>query len=123
PAAGLLSAAQSGRGGVEQRQGRRCGPGRPEGSRADEGGRGRPPAPAAPSAACRSRLLRRPRAELHRSRRLKSTYEQSPWYLDRLDRFVEEQLLPEYNRGGPRRKNPAYLAIKSEIEKAERRGD
>jgi group II intron reverse transcriptase/maturase len=44
-------------------------------------------------------------------------------YLDRLDRFVEEQLLPEYNRGGPRRKNPAYLAIKSEIEKAERRGD
>src|SRR3954451_22360785 len=44
-------------------------------------------------------------------------------YLDRLDRFVEQQLLPEYNRGGPRRKNPAYLAIKSEIEKAERRGD
>src|SRR3982751_778537 len=43
--------------------------------------------------------------------------------LDRLDRFVDEQLLPEYNRGGPRRKNPAYLAIKSEIEKAERRGD
>src|SRR4051794_21708289 len=44
-------------------------------------------------------------------------------YLDRLDRFVEEQLLPEYNRGGPRRKNPASLANKSEIEKAERRGD
>src|SRR4051812_4101837 len=44
-------------------------------------------------------------------------------YLDRLDRFVEEQLLPEYNRGGPRRKNPAYLANKSEIEKGERRGD
>jgi Reverse transcriptase (RNA-dependent DNA polymerase)/Type II intron maturase len=44
-------------------------------------------------------------------------------YLDRLDRFVEEQLLPEYNQGGPRRKNPAYQANKSEIEKAERRGD
>jgi Type II intron maturase len=44
-------------------------------------------------------------------------------YLDRLDRFVEERLLPEYNRGGPRRKNPAYLANKSQIEKAERRGD
>src|SRR4051812_17747713 len=44
-------------------------------------------------------------------------------YLDRLDRVVEEQLLPEDNRGGPRRKNPAYLAIKSEIEKAESRGD
>jgi group II intron reverse transcriptase/maturase len=29
-------------------------------------------------------------------------------YLDRLDRFVEEQLLPEYNQGGPRRKDPAY---------------
>jgi Type II intron maturase/Reverse transcriptase (RNA-dependent DNA polymerase) len=44
-------------------------------------------------------------------------------YLDRLDRFVEEHLLPEYNKGGPRRKNPAYQANKSEIEKAERRGD
>lgn len=44
-------------------------------------------------------------------------------YLDRLDRFVEEHLLSEYNRGGPRRKNPAYLANKSQIEKAERRGD
>ena len=43
--------------------------------------------------------------------------------LDRLDRFIEEQLLPEYNRGGPRRKNPAYLANKSQIDKAERRGD
>lgn len=44
-------------------------------------------------------------------------------YLDRLDRFVEEQLLPEYNQGGPRRRNPAYQASKSEIEKAGRRGD
>lgn len=44
-------------------------------------------------------------------------------YLDQLDRFVEQDLLPEYNRGGPRRKNPAYVANKSQIEKAERRGD
>jgi group II intron reverse transcriptase/maturase len=44
-------------------------------------------------------------------------------YLDRLDRFVEQHLLPEYNRGSTRRKNPAYLANKSEIEKAQRRGD
>ncbi|MET7718779.1 reverse transcriptase domain-containing protein [Streptomyces sp. NPDC005407] len=44
-------------------------------------------------------------------------------YLDRLDRFVEQHLLTEYNQGGPRRKNPAYLANKSQIEKAERRGD
>ncbi|QDN93437.1 reverse transcriptase/maturase family protein [Streptomyces sp. RLB3-6] len=44
-------------------------------------------------------------------------------YLDRLDQFVEQDLLPEYNRGGPRRKNPAYAANKSQIEKAERHGD
>jgi group II intron reverse transcriptase/maturase len=44
-------------------------------------------------------------------------------YLDRLDQFVEDQLLPQYNRGDIRRKNPDYLAVKSQIEKAERRGD
>lgn len=44
-------------------------------------------------------------------------------YLDRLDQFVEHQLLPKYNQGGPRCKNPAYVANKSQIEKAERRGD
>src|SRR3954470_2053112 len=81
PAAGLLSAAQSGRVGVEQRQGRPGWPRPPEGSRAEEGGRGRPAAPAAAPTARRPRLLRRPRAELHRSRRLKSTYEQSPWVI------------------------------------------
>jgi group II intron reverse transcriptase/maturase len=40
-----------------------------------------------------------------------------------LDRFVEHHLLPDYNRGGPRRHNPAYLANKYQIEKAQRRGD
>jgi group II intron reverse transcriptase/maturase len=44
-------------------------------------------------------------------------------YLDRLDRFVEEHLLPQYNQGGPRRINPAYLANKFQIEKAQRRGE
>jgi len=44
-------------------------------------------------------------------------------YLDRLDTFVEQHLLPEYNRGKVRGRNPAYLAVKSEIEKAQRRGD
>jgi group II intron reverse transcriptase/maturase len=44
-------------------------------------------------------------------------------YLDRLDQFVEDELLPQYNRGEIRRKNPDYLAVKSQIEKAERRGD
>src|SRR3954452_16563904 len=44
-------------------------------------------------------------------------------YLDRLDQFVERHLLPQYNQGSVRRKNPLYLANKSQIEKAERRGD
>jgi group II intron reverse transcriptase/maturase len=44
-------------------------------------------------------------------------------YLDRLDTFVEQHLLPEYNRGKVRGRNPAYLAVKSEIEKAQRQGD
>jgi group II intron reverse transcriptase/maturase len=36
-------------------------------------------------------------------------------YLDRLDRFVENVLLPGYNRGGERRRNPEYnrLALKA----------
>ncbi len=44
-------------------------------------------------------------------------------YLDRLDRFVEDELPPQYNRGEVRRRNPDYLAVKSQIEKAERCGD
>src|SRR4051812_33489778 len=67
--------------GVEQRQGRRCGSRRPERTRADEGGRHRPAAPAATPAAHRPRLLRRPGTGLHHRRRVKSTFEQSPWYV------------------------------------------
>jgi group II intron reverse transcriptase/maturase len=44
-------------------------------------------------------------------------------YLDRLDRFVEKHLLPQYNRGRLRRKNPAYLANKYQIEKAVHHSD
>lgn len=43
-------------------------------------------------------------------------------YLDRLDRFVEQQLLPEYNRGKRGRSNPAYQRVQWRIREAERRG-
>ena len=33
-------------------------------------------------------------------------------YLDKLDRFVEQVLLPQYNRGDRRRANPAYLRLR-----------
>jgi group II intron reverse transcriptase/maturase len=41
-------------------------------------------------------------------------------YLDKLDRFVEENLLPIYNRGNRRRNDPRYKAI---INAARRAGD
>lgn len=44
-------------------------------------------------------------------------------YLDRLDQFVEQVLLPEYNHGIRRRPNPAYRSIESQIAKARRHGD
>ena len=44
-------------------------------------------------------------------------------YLDRLDQFVETDLLPRCNRGKRRRPNPAYQQIDSAIARAKRRGD
>jgi len=44
-------------------------------------------------------------------------------YLDRFDRWVEQQLIPEYNRGERRRLNPAYQHVDNEIRTAKRRGD
>lgn len=44
-------------------------------------------------------------------------------YLDRLDRFVEQRLLSEHNRGRRRRSNPAYQAVEDAIARAKRRGD
>jgi group II intron reverse transcriptase/maturase len=44
-------------------------------------------------------------------------------YLDQFDRFVEQQLLPEYNRGKRRRTNPAYHRLQREIAEAKRHGD
>ncbi len=36
-------------------------------------------------------------------------------YLDRLDRFAEDVLLPEYNRGTGRRKNPQYQRVSKRV--------
>ncbi|WP_454561661.1 reverse transcriptase domain-containing protein [Mycobacterium haemophilum] len=44
-------------------------------------------------------------------------------YLDRFDQFVEQQLIPEYDRGKRRRKNPVYQHVDNEIKRATRRGD
>jgi len=44
-------------------------------------------------------------------------------YLDKLDKFVETVLLPKYNHGKRRAKNPAYQTIENAIARAKRRGD
>lgn len=44
-------------------------------------------------------------------------------YLDRLDKFVEKVLIPEYTRGAGRAVNPAYARIISAIKRARKRGD
>lgn len=44
-------------------------------------------------------------------------------YLDRLDKFVEQTLLPKYNRGKSRRANPAYTAFERKIERARAKKD
>ena len=44
-------------------------------------------------------------------------------YLDRLDQFIEQRLLPEYNLGRRRRPNPAYQAVEHAIARARRHKD
>ncbi|MGP2441305.1 reverse transcriptase domain-containing protein [Streptomyces sp. JW3] len=44
-------------------------------------------------------------------------------YLDRLDKFVENVLLPEYNRGKLRKTNLEYKRIENAIRRARKRGD
>ncbi len=44
-------------------------------------------------------------------------------YLDRLDKFVETVLIPEYTRGAGRAPNPAYFQVKNAFRRAWRRGD
>jgi len=43
-------------------------------------------------------------------------------YMDKLDKYIEEELLPTYTQGGVRRRNPRYTAIQRKIEKARREG-
>ena len=44
-------------------------------------------------------------------------------YLDRLDHYIEQRLLPEYNLGRRRRPNPAYQAVEYAIQRARRHRD
>jgi hypothetical protein len=44
-------------------------------------------------------------------------------YLDRLDQFVETQLLPQYNRGRLRKTNPEYKRVENALLRARKRGD
>jgi group II intron reverse transcriptase/maturase len=44
-------------------------------------------------------------------------------YLDKLDKFVETELLPHYNRGKLRRPNPPYKALSRQIAQAKHRHD
>ena len=43
--------------------------------------------------------------------------------LDKLDQFVETVLLPKYNQGKRRARNPAYERIENAIARAKKRGD
>jgi group II intron reverse transcriptase/maturase len=44
-------------------------------------------------------------------------------YLDKLDKFVETVLMPKYNRGKKRKRNPSSETIRNAIARAKRRGD
>ncbi|MFG2059379.1 reverse transcriptase domain-containing protein [Micromonospora sp. NPDC048930] len=44
-------------------------------------------------------------------------------YLDRFDRFVEQHLMPDYNRGDRRRWNPPYSRLDGLMKRARKRGD
>ena len=44
-------------------------------------------------------------------------------YLDRFDQFVEQQLIPDYDRGRRRRTHPAYENVENRIARARRHGD
>ena len=44
-------------------------------------------------------------------------------YLDKLDKFVEQELIPQYTRGARRRLNPEYNRRQSRLRRARKRGD
>jgi hypothetical protein len=44
-------------------------------------------------------------------------------YLNKLDEFVERELIPRYTRGASRARNPEYTRTRSRRDRARRRGD
>ena len=44
-------------------------------------------------------------------------------YLDKLDKFVEQELIPQYTRGARRRLNPEYARVQSRMRRARARRD
>ena len=44
-------------------------------------------------------------------------------YLDKLDKFVERELIPQYTRGARRKPNPDYARIASRLRRARQHGD
>ena len=44
-------------------------------------------------------------------------------YLDKLDKFVESTLIPEYSKGDKRGRNPAYGQVANQLQTARRQGD
>ena len=44
-------------------------------------------------------------------------------YLDKLDQFVEQELIPQYTRGASRRKSPEYIRVTSRLARARRDGN
>ncbi len=44
-------------------------------------------------------------------------------YLDKLDEFVEQELIPQYTRGTSRARNPAYFKVAKRLARARRQGD
>src|SRR5215472_15202773 len=44
-------------------------------------------------------------------------------YLDKLDKFVEQELIPQYTRGASRNLNPVYRETANRLRNARRRGD
>src|SRR5436190_5834354 len=44
-------------------------------------------------------------------------------YLDKLDKFVEQELIPQYTRGGRRRFNPEYNRTAMRLKRTRKRGD
>jgi group II intron reverse transcriptase/maturase len=44
-------------------------------------------------------------------------------YLDKLDKFVESTLIPEYTKGDKRERNPAYEQVANQLQTARRQGD